>query len=960
MRFNQDKNDLRSACSALAVACCAIGIRAEPPGGAKDAHRVLAAVRAADESRMSGAYAEAIEAYERASDSLEAICGLARCYLETGRYVEAEETLNRADTAGGDSGTWQRVMADVLTVSGRYSDAIAHARRALAIDGRDHRARYLLGRLYEYVGARDDALQAYAPFDQIQTTGLPSDAAGLSAVAGGFLRFSVMSRHSQISDRTQYVIRDLYQRAYQKIDRTYWPARLAAADLLRSKSRHEDATEDYRAALKINENLADAHTGLGWIALDRWDFEAVEKHIERALECNPRFVPAARLDAALKLTERRYADAKAAAERALAVNLNDVESLAYAAAASFSMNDAPAVAAYRKRAYAINPTPAAYHRIMGDALGALRQYADSERHYLVAIEADPTDPRPRTELGLMYMQWGEERKAADALAGAWELDEFDTRTLNTMQLLSDLNAYQRRETEHFTIKHDAATDAVLVPYMAEYLEEIHDELAEDYEWTLADKTVVELFPTHRMFGVRITGKPWIHTVGACTGRVIAMESPRDHPQLQGAYNVARVLRHEYTHTVTLAATENRIPHWFTEGLAVMQEDAPRPWAWCTILAEAVRRGELFTLESIDWGFMRPKKPNDRQMAYAQSAWMCEFIVERFGYSAINRMIAAYRNRKAQPDVLKEILQLDPTSFDQAFAAWASAEAGAWGLELTPPEDPLAVAELLVDEPENADLHARLARARYDGDDPEGAMIAARRALGFDPKNVDALALLGEILWSARETIDDEGTRRMIDAELLPTMGMLRDVDQQTWIAPRVLGAVALERGDLDSAVAHFKRLEELLPLDPVSDRSLAGVYLARDDHDRALPHLLELARTEEDDADIPLALTAIYEKRNSPADAAYWCKRSIYADAFRVETHVRLASLSERLGDKESAIREYKSLCLLEPNNVKHLERAAFALAGANLPTEARDFAARAVALDADSSARSLLDDNDQ
>ncbi len=926
----------------------------------EDRIRIAAALQAADELRNEGSYEDALGAYEGISQSVAAVCGMAYCHLRTGHYEEAENVLDGIRASGEDSSEWHRAMADVLAITGRYHAAITHARRALAINADDCRARYALGQLYEQVGAREDAVEAYRFFDALLAKGVPKNAADLTAAAGGFLRFSVMTRHPNLSERTRFVVRDLYQQAYQRIDRTYWPARLAAADLLRTKSRKKDAAEDYQAALKINGHLAAAHAGLGFLALDGWDFEAVEEHMAMSLKCNPRSLRAIHLEAALNLTLRRYEDAKAAALRALDVNSNDVASLGYAAAACVGLNDAARVEVFRRRAYAINPRPADFHRIVGDTLSALRQYGDSESAYLLAIEADPTDPRPRTELGLMYMQWGEERKADAALATAWELDDFDDRTLNTLSLLSGMHAFSRLETEHFIIKYDASVDAVLPAYLASYLEEIHEELAEDYEWTPSAKTIIELFPTHRMFGVRITGKPWIHTVGACTGRVIALESPRDHPQLQGAYNIARVLRHEYTHTVTLAATGNRIPHWFTEGLAVMQEDSPRPWSWCEILAGAVRRGELFTLETIDWGFMRPQTRTDRQMAYAQSEWMCRFIVERFGYSAINRMIVAYRDRKSQPEVLTQTLQLDVDQFDTAFAAWAAQQAALWGLDLTPPEDAALLGQRAIDEPDNADVHARLARAENDAGMTEQAVVTVFHALRLDPENVTALTVLGEILWLAREELADAGTRAAIDAELVPAMRKLRELAPSRWIAPKVLGTVALERRDYDGAVEHFKHLKKLLPLDPASDRGLAGIHLARADHDKALPHLLELARADADDAEVSAALGMIYERRNRLGDAKYWYTQSLYADAFAVKTHVDLADVCERLGDKNTAVREYQALCALEPDEVAHFERAVVALNEIGQREAARKYAKRAVALDPDSSARSLLGGDDQ
>ena len=105
-----------------------------------------------------------------------------------------------------------------------------------------------------------------------------------------------------------------------------------------------------------------------------------------------------------------------------------------------------------------------------------------------------------------------------------------------------------------------------------------------------------MFPSHEQFGVRTTGLPWIGTVGACTGNVIAMDVPRGGPgegaDLMGNFDWARVLRHEYTHTVTLALTNNRIPHWLTEAAACNQEQAPRDWDNCQLLASTSRATAL--------------------------------------------------------------------------------------------------------------------------------------------------------------------------------------------------------------------------------------------------------------------------------------------------------------------------------------------------------------------------------
>ncbi len=929
-------------------------------------------IQSAAGRRMEGAYEEALEAYSKLLNhpqrGVAAACGLARCYLETGRYEEAIEALRAVEESGGEAAEWGRTLAEVLTTVGRYDDALELLRRVVKLHPEDHQARNLLGGVYEAVGRRAEAIETYRRFNELLTRSGPrgmnpaarGGGAALTALGAGVLRYSVLTRHPQLAERTRHVLQDVYQRAYERIDRGYWPARLAAADLLRAKWRRDQAREDYLAALRINAHLAAAHVGLGWIAQSRWDFEEVERRIGLARDCNPRSIGACRLEAALRLTERRFADALAAAERGLGINPNDVEGLGYAAAASYALNDGVSLNRFRERAERVTRLPGGFHRVMGDTLGALRQYAESESAYLAAIAADPTDPRPRTELGLMYMQWGEEEKAHTVLTAAWELDDFDARTLNTLSLLETLESFARHETEHFVIKYDASKDAVLGPYMAEYLEGIHQELCDDFDWTGSSKTIIEVFPTHRMFGVRITGKPWIHTVGACTGRVIAMESPRRHPQLQGPYNYARVLRHEYTHTVTLGATGNRIPHWFTEGLAVMQEDSPRPFVWCRILADAVRMGELFTLESIDWAFVRPRRPNDRQTAYAQSEWMCEFIVARHGYGALNEMIRGYRGRKRQPDVLRSVLGLSPEEFDRAFAGWAGVQAGYWGLNLTPPEDVAALRAQATMQPEDAGVLARLARAELDTGNPTAAIAAAAAAMDIDEDNVVAVQVLAEALWLAWEHAGRGARPPDLEDAMVTLMERLLDLDESGWLAPKALGTVAVERGRDQEAVEHFRRLKRVLPLDPTSDRVLAGIFLGRGESDQALPHLLGLARAQVDDADIPLTIGSIHVEAGRLEEARYWLTQSLYVDAYAVEAHETLAAVCEKLGDTQTALREYRALCVLEPDTVKHFERAAGAFEKLGDRASAMQFARRAVAIDPATSVGYLADEGER
>ncbi|MCP4593317.1 MAG: tetratricopeptide repeat protein [bacterium] len=916
-------------------------------------------LRDAGDLYIEGYYARAVEQYEALAENperkLAATLGMVRCRLMTGEVADAQRLLGAVEELGRGKAEWYTLAAEAEAVGGHYERAIEHARKAIALDKAQYQARHWLGVLLEILGRRADAIEAYRWFDRLVSHRFPETAEAATATAQGLHRYNLLTTHPNINDRTSYVLTELLQAAYTRMDRTCWAARIASGDLLRSKYNLEEAAEDYKAALRINTNLPAAQVGLGRVALARWDLDATERRVGLALKTNPGYVAALALRAEQKITERRYAEALEACTEALKTNPRALDVLALAAAAAQCSSLDSESAAFRARAERVNPRSATLHAILGDTLSGLRQYAEAEAHYLKAVEYDPTDANTRCALGMMYMQWGDEVKARAALEGAWALDEFNARTRFTLELLDSLASFATLETDHFELRYDREHESVLPRYMAAYLESIYAEVCADFDADLADKTIVEVFPTAKDFGVRITGKPWIFTVGACTGRVIALTSPRSDPQTSGAFNYARVLRHEFVHTVTLAATRNRIPHWYTEGLAVLQEDAPRSFAWCAALAERVRREELFTLESIDWGFVRPRRQNDRQVAYAQSEWMCEYLIERCGYDVLVRMLGGYRAGKTQEQVFEEHTGLTPTQFDADFQGWARRQAEGWCFRLDPPENVTKLRALVLLQASQAEVWGRLARAELDDDQPDKALEAARESLTLNEDEATALEVSVRVLSGFAEGNVGREARRALEDEMLPLLERLAKADPKGWIAPKIHSRILLRRDRHEEAIAHLKRLQRNCPLVPASYSGLAGIYLDRGEDDLALPQLLELARTEERDADVPAQIGAIYARRGELHEARYWYGQAMHIDPFRAALHAALANVLMRSGATRAATDEYLVMCELEPT-AAHLSDTALALQKLGDLAKARDYAQKAVALDPAAPAGALLD----
>jgi len=916
----------------------------------------------ADRLRIEGYYDRAAEIYEplvsRGAASVRATVGTAACYRRLGRYADATDVLEHAADDGAASAAWHLERARIAQCSGQYEDAIDHARQAIALDKSSAPARLLLAETLEIVNRRDDALEVYTWFDRVMTTRLPDDAAELTAVGTGFLRYSVLNRHPSLVRRTRHVLNEVYQVAYERLDRSYWPARVAAADLLRNKYNLDEAEADYRAALRINPNAADARVGLGRIALEHWDFDSVEKHVELALQINPNHVAALNLLAESRITERRYDEVQSLTDRALNVNPRDLESLALAAAAYLATNDKDAAKSFLKRAHRVNPASMRVQSILADTLGGLRQFASAERHYHKAIKFDPSAPAPRIELGLMYMQWGDEAQARKTLEAAWRLDPFNDQTKNTLELLDRIESFDTIATDHFIIRYEGDKDRVIAEQASRYLESIYQPLCDDFDATLSRKTTIEIFPAHSEFAVRITGKPWIHTVGACTGWVIAVDSPRRDVDLGGPYDLASVLRHEFTHTVTLAVTNNRIPHWFTEGLAVLQEDSDRSFAWMSLLADAVRRERLFTLKSIDWGFIRPRRPNDRTLAYAQSEWMCEYLIERNGYDVINEMLDAFAGGQAQPEVFQQLVGVSPSEFDELFTVWARQQVRNWGFDLRPVESVHKLQLLAAVQPDDARLQARLAAALYDDQQWDEALKAARRALTLDDSdNRLALQIAIRLLRGEHVARQDETSQAVREDQLIRLARKLIELDENNWLALKTLAEVYIERNQLEKGRPWLVRLKRTCPRDPFAPRVLAGIALKKDNLDAALSNLLIAARSETHDAALPRQIGQIYARRDSLHDARYWYQRALHIDPMADSIRAELAQVYMRLDDLTSAADQYRLLCELDPQNAEYHSDCALALDKLGDDAGARTHARRAVALDPSTPAAAILAD---
>lgn len=613
-----------------------------------------------------------------------------------GRWQQAMETLS--DPAIAERPEIVVRKAKVLLESGKPAEAKALLEQALAAHPDSITGRYLLGVVCETLGDLEAAKKAYAwfveePQDYLkkwQSKGEYKEfgsAENVVTIGRAIDRWASLTEEYRTNRNLHNVLLGMFVRAYDVIDREYWPARVAAAEYFLWHDQKDKAAEELVVALDANPHDAAALRLIGLISIDSFGFDKADKAIETIRKVYPDSTVAELLEARNLLQQRNPKDAEAPILRVLSGEPRNLEALGLLAGTYALQLLDDKTAETLARVEQVDPDNATAYLEVAEQLGAMRQYPRAADKYKVAIERAPWWTAPRNGLGLLYTQSGDEDDARAVIEEARKLDAYNLATTNYLTLLDEMALYARKETEHFVVVYDEQQDPIIGEYFGDYMESIHEEVASQFQHDPSfggrpeKKTLIEVFPSHDAFSVRTTGSPWIPTVGASTGRVIALASPAD--KAMGTYNWAAVLRHEYTHTVTLSATDNRIQHWMTEGLAVLEERTPMRWEWVPMLHSAVKKKnglELFTLDGLTWGFVRPKKPVHRQLAYAQSFWVCQYVEETWGHDAILKMLAEFKNAGRMEEVFPKITGRTMSQFETDFFAWCEKQVASWGYD----------------------------------------------------------------------------------------------------------------------------------------------------------------------------------------------------------------------------------------------------------------------------------------
>jgi hypothetical protein len=380
---------------------------------------------------------------------------------------------------------------------------------------------------------------------------------------------------------------------------------------------------------------------------------------------------------------------------------------------------------------------------------------------------------------------------------------------------------------------------ILEPYVLGLVDRTIDTYSKRYGFTLKKPVIVELYPDHDDFAVRIAGLPGIGLLGVTFGYLVAMDSPTG--RADDDFHWGTTLWHEMAHVFTLEATNHLVPRWFSEGVSVYEEwsTGPLPGRHIPLpVFAAIKEGKFLPVAELDRGFIRPTYEAQVIVSYMQGGLICEYIAGRFGQEALERMLDEFRNGKDTAQAIQGALGISPGQFDENFAAYVdmqfgtllpqleawqekqgelqeTVERGDWRLVAAKASEAIELFPDYVDEGSAYIAKARAHRELGETALATNTLLEYRKRGGYDP---DALIALARSLGDAGRT--DESIDAFEDVLMVAPLRaeVHRDFGDRLMAANRPRDALVeyqafLAMDPQDLAEAHYRLAKSYVALD---------------------------------------------------------------------------------------------------------------------------------------------------
>jgi len=577
-----------------------------------------------------------------------------------GDYGDALEQGRAALSTSPNNARLLRLLGVLALETGDLDSAAAYFRQVIDLSAdAELMARLQLAEVQLQRGQRQQAENQWLEIREAYRSQSSLSTLDLQAVAGATRQLG--KSDPQLFKEAVRIYDEVLRRDPSNLE-----AGIALGDLLLEKYNNQEALQVFREVLDRDDQHPRALLGLARSQHFDYSSEAVTSTL-RALSINPNLVPARVLLARLFIELEQYADARHEIDLALEINPRSLEALATLAVIDHLQRDQPGFERLETRILALNPEYAELYTLLAEMAAQNRLYREAADFAARAVQLDPESWQGYGLLGMNQLRLGRMQAGRENLERSFTGDPYNVWIKNTLQLADRFADYVEIDRGQFRVVLHGDEDELLYEYVHDLAQQAYRYFAQRYQHHPQSPIRLELYPDHADFSVRSVGLAGVGLLGVCFGQVVAMDSPAARER--GSFNWGSTLWHELAHVFHLSMTDNRVPRWFSEGLAVHEERlARRGWGgnFDPGFRLAFLEGRLLPLSQLNNGFVRPSYPEQIIHSYFQASLVFEFIEARWGFDTIREVLAAFRNSTEPQTVLLDSLGMDSETLDQSF------------------------------------------------------------------------------------------------------------------------------------------------------------------------------------------------------------------------------------------------------------------------------------------------------
>jgi tetratricopeptide (TPR) repeat protein len=220
---------------------------------------------------------------------------------------------------------------------------------------------------------------------------------------------------------------------------------------------------------------------------------------------------------------------------------------------------------------------------------------------------------------------------------------------------SEEEGYREGETAHFSLKYNGTAAPELASGILRALEDDFRDIESQLDYTPPEQIGVILY-TGQDFADITRAPSWVGALNDGRIRIPVQGLSGVTPEL------ARVLKHELTHSFVGQKSHMRAPTWLQEGIAQWMEGR-RSSAVSTALLDAAAQNQTPSLAALEGSWLA-LSGNSAAFAYAWSLAVVESIVQSGGITDVSRLLDRMATSTSPEAALRETLRCSYADLQQ--------------------------------------------------------------------------------------------------------------------------------------------------------------------------------------------------------------------------------------------------------------------------------------------------------